>query len=1114
MEVSVRYLSFEITFCKVTAILLTLTFVAFLPYHWAKAQTTTSTVVGIITDQSGAVIPEATVTILNQATHVTNTGKTNESGNYTFSFVPPGLYTVNVAAQGFSQQSIRNINVPVNQTARVNVTMTPGVSSTTITVTSSAPLLQMDRPDVIGHISTHQVQQLPLNSEQNFQELEMLIPGVSTPFHDHSSFFDAQNSEGFQVNGQSELSSNTMIEGIDDNESTGLLQVYIPPAAAIQSVSVITSNYAPEFGRASGAITNVILKSGTNHFHGSVYEFNEVSALAARSYFERTGAFPRTTNNLYGATFGGPITKNRAFLFGDYEGYRSDAGQFNLESVPTAAFRAGNFSGAPTAIYDPDTGSPDGTGRQQFDYNGKPNVIPPSRLNPISEKLENLIPLPNVPGAGFTNNYAANTAFTTNTNTFDIKATQRILSEDSLDERFSWQRTDLYQEPIFGLAGGPAQGGNEGTGTNTVYNTGLSYTHVFSPTLVTYFRGGVDHYRNIAQQSDYGSNMSTQLGIPGINRTPFSSGLLDISIGGYPSPLLGYSSNEPWIRTESNIELVNSWSKSLGNHSIQMGFQFHRVRTNLTQGHQFGPRGIYNYSDGQTGLNSAGSQTSFANDFASFLLDLPSSTGQDVNITSQSWRQSYYSSYAQDTWNTTPKLTLTYGIRWDFYPAAHPDRKGGFSQYDPATNSLHVAGYGDIPSDLGMSTNWHDFEPRLGFAYRATSNTVIRGGFGDSYTQFQDNRYAYNYPILQNIGFNSPNGFTPAVYTNGSPVTLESGFPVAPAPIIPSSGIIQDVNNSTGYFVVNQHYHDPYVIFYNLAVQQNLGCGWTGTLSYVGNLGRFIPVDYNLNAGQIAGAGVEGQPYFRLYGNSSFIDLIPTGSSSNYNSLQARLQHRFRTGLEFTSAFAWQKSMGFISSRGSLASLNFYLDPQRDYAPLSWNHSVTSTNSFIYQLPFGHGKEFLRSGPIATIAGGWQVSGLLSMMTGTPLFFSASGSQLDAPGTTQVPNEVKPFRRLHGIGTQHAWFDPSAFVQPQGAVLGSAGKNVYSGPGSFSLDLSTARSFRFPRGTSFEFRANAFNVLNHPVFSTPDTSLTDADFGDVTSSGSGRSMQLSGTLTF
>lgn len=1099
---------------KIVTVLLAFAFATFLPSRRAGAQTTTSTVVGTVTDPTGAVIPSATVTIINQGTRATNTGTTNSSGNYTFTFVPPGLYTVNVVAHGFKQQSISNITVPVNQTARVNVTMTLGASNSTITVTSSAPLLQTDRPDVIGHISTQQVQQLPLNSEQNFQELEMLIPGVSTPFHDHSSFFDAQNSEGFQVNGQSELSSNTMIEGIDDNESTGLLQVYIPPAAAIQSVSVITSNYAPEFGRASGAITNVILKSGTNQFHGSAYEFNEVSALAARSYFETTGAFPRTTNNLYGATIGGPITKNRAFFFGDYEGYRSDAGQFNLESVPTAAFRAGNFSDAPTKIYDPETGNPDGTDRQQFDYNGQPNMISPSRINPISQKLLALIPLPNVPGAGFTNNYAKNTTFTTNTNTFDIKATQRLLSEDSLDERFSWQRTNLDQEPIFGLAGGPAAGGNEGIGTNTVYNTGVSYTHVFSPTLVTHLRGGVDHYRNIARQSDYGSDASTQLGIPGINTNPFSSGLLEINIGGYPSPLLGYSSNEPWIRAESNIEIANSWTKSLGNHSIQVGFQFHRVRTNLTQGHQFGPRGVFNYRDGQTGLNSAGNKTSFANDFASFLLDLPSSTGQDVNVTSQPWRQSYYSAYAQDTWNATPKLTLTYGVRWDFYPPAHPDRKGGFSQYDPATNSLHVAGYGQVPSDLGMNTNWHDFEPRLGFAYRATPNTVFRGGFGDSYTQFQDNKYAYNYPILQNIGFNSPNGFTPAVYSNGAPVTLSGGFPVAPTPPIPANGIIQNPNNTTGYFVANLHYHDPYVMFYNLALQQNLGGGWTGTVSYVGNLGRFIPVDFNLNAGQVAGAGVKGQPYYRLYGNSSFIDLIPAGSNSNYNSLQARVEHRFRGGLEFTSAFAWQKAMGYISSGGGLAGLNFYLDPQRDYSPLGWNHAVTSTNSFVYQLPFGPGRRLLRRGAAGAIAGGWQISGLLSMRTGSPLFFSASGSQLDAPGTTQVPNEIKPFHKLHGIGTHHAWFDTSAFVQPEGAVLGNVGKNVYSGPGNFSLDLSAARSFRFTRSTSFEFRADAFNALNHPVFSNPDTSLTDADFGDITGSGPGRSMQLSGTFSF
>jgi hypothetical protein len=523
--------------------------------------------------------------------------------------------------------------------------------------------------------------------------------------YDHSSFFDSQNSQSFQVNGQSELSNNLQFEGIDDNERTGLLQVYIPPAAAIKTVDVETSNYAPEFGRSAGAVTNVILKSGTNNFHGSAYEFNQVSALAARNYFNNTGAVPRSVNNYYGATIGGPIIKDRTFFFAIFLRYSNHSSQFNPETVPTAAFRAGDLSAGPTTIYDPQTGNPDGTGRLPFATGGVANVIPASRLSSTAQRLIALIPLPNVPGATFTNNYQANTAFNVDTTSFDVKVDQQIKKTDHLVGRYSWQRTNTLQAPIFGIAGGPVAGGFEGNGLNTVWNTALEYTHIFNSNLFTELRGGIDHYRNTAQQADYGSNASTAIGVPGVNVDQFTSGLVGISITGFSSPLIGYSASIPWIRAESNIDLVNNWTKITGNHSLKFGGEVRRVRDDLTQGQTFSPRGVFNYSDGQTGLNKTGNKTSFANDFASFLLDLPNQVGRDVNVNSASWRQTLYFAFAQDTWLATQKMTITYGVRWEYYPPANPRAKGGFSQYDPSNNTLQVAGYGGVPSNLGIQNN-------------------------------------------------------------------------------------------------------------------------------------------------------------------------------------------------------------------------------------------------------------------------------------------------------------------------------------------------------------------------------------------------------------------------
>ncbi len=1079
---------------------------------WGQA--VTASVVGTITDPSGAAVPNVALTLTNQGTNTTTTGVTNTSGNFEFTFLQPGTYTLTAIATGFQKQEQHDIVVPVNTTTRVDVELHVGSSSQTISVTAAAALLQTDRADVTAQIDEKQVQDLPVGSQRNFQALESLVPGVSRPIYDHSSFFDAQNSQSFQVNGQSELSNNLQFEGIDDNERTGLLQVYVPPAAAIKTVDVETSNYAPEFGRSAGAVTNVTLKSGTNQFHGSAYEFNQVSALSARSYFNNTGRFPRSTNNYYGATLGGPIKKNRTFFFGDFLRYSNHSSQYNLITVPTAAFRSGNLSGGPTAIYDPKTGAADGSGRTQFVTNGIANVIPADRISPIAQKLLALVPLPNVPGANFTNNYQATTGFQNDVNSFDGKIDQQLFASDRLTGRFSWQRSKTLQAPIFGMAGGPIAGAFEGNGVNTVYNGALEYTHLFSPTLFTEARAGVDHYRNTAQQFGYGTNASTDIGIPGVNLDAFTSGLVGMDIAGFSSPMVGYSPSLPWLRAETNIDVVNNWTKILGNHSIKFGGELRRVRDDLTQGQTFSPRGIYRYRDGQTGLNQPGNKTSFANDFASFLLDVPSQVGRDLNVHSASWRQTLYFGFIQDTWVATQKLTLTYGVRWELYPPAVPATKGGFSQYDPATNTLQVSGYGSVPNDLGLDFNGKDFEPRVGFAYRVTSETVLRGGFGVSRTPFQDNNYAYNYPVRQNAAFDSLSSYTPALLPDGTPATLSKGFPAIPGAQIPSDGIIPATKNQS-YVSVNKHYRDPEVMSYNLTMEQQFGTSWVMDVSYVGNQGRFIPGNYNLNAGLVAGAGAAGQPYYQLYGTTAGIELLPKATTSNYNALQARLTHRFDSGFEFTSGFAFQKAMGYNSSGGGLGGFNFYLDPHRDYSPLSFNHTITSSNSFIYALPFGTGRRYLQHGIAGYIASGWQVSGIAYLQTGSPLFFTASGSRLNAPGTTQVPNQIGPFRKLKGIGTQHLWFDTSAFAQPGGTTLGNMGKNVYSGPGSVTFDSAAFRTFPIHESVDLQFRIDAFNVLNHPTFNNPDANLTDSTFGKVVTPAAGpRGLQLAATIQF
>lgn len=1074
----------------------------------ACGQAVTATVVGTITDPTGAVVPNVPVTLTNQDTGAVATGKTNGSGNFEFTLLQPGTYTVSASSQGFKTEAKKDVPVTVNTNTRVDLTLQTGSSSETVEVTGQAALLQTDRADVSAQIETKQVEDLPVGSQRNFQALESLVPGVSRPIYDHSSFFDAQNSQSFQVNGQSEMSNNLQFEGVDDNERTGLLQVYIPPAAAIKTVDVETSNYAPEFGRSAGAVTNVIMKSGTNQFHGSAYEYNQISALAARSYFNNTGAFPRHVNNYYGATLGGPIVKDHTFFFGDFLRYSDHSSQFNLLTVPTAAFRSGDLSAGTTTIYDPTTGKSDGTGRAAF----QGNIIPTSRISPIAAKILALVPLPNVAGAGLTQNYQNTTVFNSDVNTFDGKIDQKLRATDLLTGRFSWQRATTFQAPIFGKAGGPAAGGFEGTGINTVYNGALEYTRVFSPTLFTELRGGVDHYRNTAQSADYGTNASTQLGIPGVNLDPFTSGLVGIDISGYSSPMVGYSASVPWVRGETNIDLVNNWTKILGNHSIKAGVEVRRVRDDLTQGQTFSPRGVFRYRDGETALK--GSKTSMTNDFASFLLDVPNQVGRDLNVHSGSWRQTLYFGFIQDTWVATQKLTLTYGVRYELYPPASPSHKGGYSQYDPSTNTLQVSGYGNIANNIGMHWNPIDFEPRVGFAYRASPDTVVRGGFGVSRTPFQDNNYAFNYPVRQNVAYNALNSYTPALLPDGTYATLAAGFPTTTGAQVPANGILPAPLNQNYVMVDTKGYRDPEVMSYNLTVQQQFPRAWVFDIAYVGNQGRFIPSNYNMNAAMTPGIGVQGEPYYQLYGTTASIELLPKKTTSNYNGLQARLTHRFTDGFSFTSGFTFQKAMGYISTGGGLGGFDYYIDFHRNYAPLSFNRTITSANSLIYSLPFGAGRRYLQHGVAGYIAGGWEVSAVAHLETGTPLHFTDSGSSLNTPGTAQVPDQIAPFHVLHGIGTSKYWFDPSSFATHPGTTLGNMGRYSYTGPGAATFDAAMFRTFKLYESSELQFRADAFNALNHPTFNNPSTSHTDSNFGRVTGAGGGRALQLAATLKF
>jgi len=1116
----------------------------------ARAQAVTATLVGTVTDNTGAIVPGATVTIVETATGITRSGTSNGSGNYTFPNLPPGYYSVTVTAPLFKKESRPGVDVAVNTTTRVDISLQPGNVTETVTVTGAPPIMQTDRADVSANLESETLATMPISVNQNFQSLLELVPGVGPAAFEHSQFFNAASSIETEVDGQPLLGNNFQIEGIDDNERTGLLQTLIPPAQAIETVDVATADYEAELGRAIGTVSNVIIKSGTNQFHGLVTEYVQNSAVEARSYFATSVG--HLAYNYFGGTIGGPIKKDKLFFFGDFFRSPDHEANTNILSIPGPTWYTCNGSGnidlsgpltssGKGQIYDPTTGNPTtGAGRTPYPN----NQIPCSEVNPVSLALMKLLPAPNnnlsTVYTTASNDYTINLPYQKTANKYDAKIDYQVSSKDHVSFRYDAQNVTIFQAPAFGaVGGGPAQGNFEGSGTQHTYSTGLSYDRAFSSTLLTEFRIGAAHYSNTALPSDYGSNDATKIGVPGVNINQFSSGQVGIAASDFSSPLIGYSASLPWVRVETNIDGVNNWTKIIHNHTIKFGVDVRRIHDDLLQDQTFSPRGLITFSEDNTWEPGATTATNLANEMASLLLDQPSEVGRDTNTVMPRYRQWWLFAFGSDKWQVSPKLTLDLGLRWEFYPPATPGSPQGFSNYNPTNNTLVIAGAGGNANNLGMNTVYKYFAPRVGFAYRVSQRTVVRGGFGISYMPFEDNTYAYNYPIRGNNAYQQLNSYTPALLSNGSPATFQAGFPAPVAVAIPSNGIIA-VNTpaliSQVEYYVPLNYHNPYVDSWNLTIQQDLPAQFNMQIGYVANHGTRIGSVQNVNLAPALNEGAAGYPFKVKYGITATVyqDLI--GNSSNYQSLQAELNRHIGGNLYITTSFTWGKGLGYQTSDDG--ALLYWLDQHHNYAPNDFDHAKNFEESLVYRLPFGQGHRWLNSGPAASILGGWQLSGLVSAYSGLPFNVEANGGNLNTSGEQQMANLTGSYRVLHGIGPGHNWFDPSAFSQPpgcSGAVgtpcplvygtsIGDVSRNEFRGPAYVQDNASLFKDFVLHENWVLDARLDAYQLTNTPQFSNPQGSITSGTFGQITSTlgsgtgingvGGGRTLQLSATIRF
>ena len=1078
----------------------------------AHAQAVSGTLLGSIADQGGLAMPGVTVTITETSTNISLTATTNDSGFYTFPSLKDGTYKVVAELSGFKRVVRDGIIVPVNTTIRVDLKMEVGALEESITVVGQSPILQTDRTDTGRLIESKMVSDMPLTFNRNFQSILITVPGTTRPHREHSAFFNSQDSLAVEVNGQPRMANNTLIEGLDNNHKTGLLQVIIPAADALETVSVSTSNYDAEFGRSGGAVTNVTLKSGTNQIKGSGFVFGNTDATNASDYFTHLVAPTKFLNS--GFTLGGPIVRNKFFFFGDYQRTLDNFGYVVRAIVPTMAMRSGDFSAVTQRIYDPLTGDVGGNGRVAFSG----NVVPANRISPIAQKLIGFIPEPNIAGAPLgQNNYQKAQTREKTTDGFDMKFNVSAGAKDQFSYRVSFMRPVVYDPGPFGLYGGPANDGFAGTGTNKSVSTAGTWTRAFSSSTLLDVRGGLNYYHNIALAEAAGLKTSTDVGIPGANLDDYTSGLSRFEIGGYTNPTLGFSPSLPWDRSEKTWNVATTLTKLKATHTIKMGGEWRKNTDLLLQTQDAGgSRGRFIFNASGTGSPAeSASLAGIANSFASFLLDWPNGVARDLKVIDEPGTKHWaIAGFVHDKWQARQNVTVDLGLRWEYYnPLEGIEGKGTLANYDQATNTIRVAGYGSTTEAVNVKKNFKNWAPRTGVSWRLNDKSVVRAGYGASAIPFPDNRYVFNYPVKQNYSGSAANGFQRA----GS---MAAGFPAPVLSVIPSDGIIPATGsllNST-FDVAPSGLHEATLHSWNVAFQRELPHAFAADIAYVGNRGVDLVMDVDTNASMVYGSGNVGRAQFAQFNRTGTSRTRTNDNKSQYHALQMKLDRRFQNGLMITNSYTLSRSMDYVNENTTIANpIDFSLAWGRS----NFDRTHSYTLSSIYDLPLGPGKRWMTDSVAGRVIGGWQISGLFIAQSGTPLNITGNGTLLNTPGNTAYPNANGEQKVLGGLGPGLLYFDPTVYSLPAANVQGNMTRNGGpEGPGFWEIDAALFKRFGIGASRYAEFRVDAFNVTNSVRWGNPNTAYatgTGNTFGQITgvATGSGpRSLRFGGRIAF
>lgn len=1049
----------------------------------ASAQIDTGSIAGVVSDGSGATIPGSSVVIRNEGTGQASTLSTNEAGIYVSGPLRPGVYTIEVRAEGFEPRAKR-FTLEVSQRAAVDFSLNVGAVSETITVQDVVPVLQTESATLSSLRTEKSIKDLPLNS-RNFTQLIQLGAGA-IPTQDQVGGLQVVQKRGIpnvSVNGVRHLQNNILIEGMNNMENHNGNGILIYPSVdAIGEFRVESSAVDAQSGRGAGATVNVVYKSGTKEFHGGLYEFLRNEKLDAKNFFASpTAPNPPFKMNQFGAFLGGPLIPGRSdprtFFFADYEGNRTRQSQTLLSTIPDQAVRNGDFSNHPRRIYDPLTQRPqaENFARTQFPN----NQIPLVRQDQVGLNLLEYFPTPNR-GPSINNNFLGTPLRSNVGDKIDAKIDHVFSSRDTFFGRYSWS-DDTLEEPSFlgfpGVGNGP---GVPGPAQQPVNQIVLSETHTFSPTLVNEARAGWTRLNLRQFPQTYGSNLSLEAGVPGANvpGDEFTSGLSIFTFEGFRA--LGDNGFAPAIVVSDNIQYSDNLSYIKGRHTFKFGGEFQRRRYNALQSNVF--RGSMAFSNGYSRDPSVTTQT--GSGAADALLGKPISGTIRFLQGTRGFRRSEYAWYAQDTWKMSEAFTLTLGIRYDNYGGGPWNEVNDrMYQFVRELGTVVRVGTQGIPRS-GIESDHNNFSPRVGLAYRITSKTVLRAGAGVYYSPMLSD-------VTRNIGANPPEFITSQF--NNNAFDFLGARPASQGFDRPPQGTI------TGDLrAVDPTVRTPYTGQWNVALQHELPSSTSLTVAYVGTVGTKLQGFPDINQ-PVPGTGpVAARRDFPAFGA---IQTVQNRFNSNYHALQITAERRVAKGLAFQLSHTWSHTIddlqGHSFADGPVNFRNIAAD--RGNSELDLRHRFVA--SWTYELPFKV------EGPFNHVIGGWQVNGIATFSDGRPFYLSS-------PNTTNCcgsrPDRIGDGRLSDSEQTIQRWFDVSAFRQPGLQLFGNAGKGILTGPGTKQVDFSLFKNFYVFGDTEvrrLQFRAEFFNISNTPQFNNPNGNIAATDAGTISSAGSPISFQ-------